>query len=312
MNEQRQSGELKPIRTYERDVEEVLHGQNVSLSKIALAESVKRRRPSAPSPLAQPLRIVLPQGARTGIGQHRWFSSSFALFGIIAALAAGALSIAWLFFGAGGETAPAPFEPRVREEKGAPLVFTEEQRTAFIARVRGAVAQMQVPLSELSLLPLRKKDGGDAVALSFEELSAALEAGTPPALARALLPPLTAGIHGIRGNQLFFLFPVTSFDNAFESMLLWERTMIRDIGPLFGINERSVADAAATTTKEALANRLTFRDVVVKNKDLRAVFDKAGKIIFLYSFPDKQSLIITTNEETFRALLPRVSRGALR
>src|SRR3989338_7540900 len=74
-----QSGELAPLRTYERDVEEILHGENISLSKIALAESVKRRaaplplrEQGSPSPLAAPTRIQMPREAARGASTSLW------------------------------------------------------------------------------------------------------------------------------------------------------------------------------------------------------------------------------------------------
>ena len=88
--------------------------------------------------------------------------------------------------------------------------------------------------------------------------------------------------------------------------------MLKEVGFVFDVASRAIQSAPATTTVDALARRLSFRDVVSKNKDIRAVFDGTGRIIFLYSFLEKQSLLITTNEETLRALLPKVSRGRLR
>ena len=41
-----------------------------------------------------------------------------------------------------------------------------------------------------------------------------------------------------------------------------------------------------------------FTDVVIKNVASRVVRDKNGAIVFLYSFFNKDTLIITTNEAT--------------
>ncbi len=306
-----QNGELKPLRTYERDVEEVLHGQNVSLSKIALAESVKRRAPPLPSILASPTRIQMPQAAGAA-GDGRKIRSLL-LFGIPIALAAGAIGLAWHLWGnAGSGDGAAPFEPKITEAENAGVVLSGERRGAFIKRVRDEIAKTQVPLGEFRIVPLKKRTGEQTEPLSFAELLGVLEASAPPALARALEPVPLWGIHGIRGNQPFLLFSVTSYDHAFDGMLLWEKEMLEDIGPLFGVDARALLNAPATTTADALAHRLTFRDVVVRNKDLRALFDSGGRIIFLYSFLDKQSLLIATNDETLRALLPKVSKGRLR
>ena len=185
-------------------------------------------------------------------------------------------------------------------------------RVVLIKCVRDESAKTQVPLGEFRIIPLKKKTGEETEPLAFTELLGALEASAPPALVRALEPVPLFGIHGIRGNQPFLLFSVTSYDHAFDGMLLWEKEILQDIGLVFGVDSRALLNAPASTTAETLARRLSFRDVVVRNKDIRAVFDAAGRIIFLYSFLDKQSLLITTNEDTFRALLLKVSKGRIR
>ena len=325
-----QSGELAPLRTYERDVEEILHGENISLSKIALAESVKRRAAplslrgqGSPSLLASPTRIPMPQAAARGAGSPLWSAQqgagdgrgfrSLLLFGIPIGLALGAIGLAWYLWGdAGSGETTVPFEPKITEAENAGVILSGERRAAFIKRVRDESAKTQVPLGEFRIIPLKKKTGEETEPLAFTELLGAVEAGAPPALVRALEPVPLFGIHGIRGNQPFLLFSVTSYDHAFDGMLLWEKEILQDIGLVFGVDSRALLNAPASTTAETLARRLSFRDVVVRNKDIRAVFDAAGRIIFLYSFLDKQSLLITTNEDTFRALLLKVSKGRIR
>lgn len=313
MNEQQSVGELRPIRTYERDVEEVLHGQNVSLSKIALAESVKRR--AAPV-LSEPMRIRIASVPKARIDfAGRLFGNRRFLF-LISVLAAAAITLiafAWyLGENESGTSASKSIKPSLTKIDGANITFTGELRTALIKRIRDETLKVQIPLGEFRTLVIQRREGKNTINLSLAELLDSLEASAPTALIRALESLPTIGVHGIRGNQLFLLSTVTSYDHAFEGMLSWEKQMIEDIGPLFGVNTRAASETHATTTKEVLSQRLVFRDVVVKNKDLRAVFDQTGKIIFLYSFPDKKSLIITTNDETFRALLPKIDAGRLR
>jgi hypothetical protein len=76
-------------------------------------------------------------------------------------------------------------------------------------------------------------------------------------------------------------------------MLKWEKTMAQDLGGLFEIP----ADTGTSTE--------IFLDEALRNKDLRILQDNGGKTILLYSFIDKQTLLITKNENVFNAILAK-------
>jgi hypothetical protein len=46
---------------------------------------------------------------------------------------------------------------------------------------------------------------------------------------------------------------------------------------------------------------------VVKNKDTRILRDSHGNTVLLYSFINKETLIITTNEATFNEIYDRLT-----
>jgi hypothetical protein len=49
----------------------------------------------------------------------------------------------------------------------------------------------------------------------------------------------------------------------------------------------------------------TFTDNVVVNKDVRDITSDDGTVLFLYGFLDDQTLIITTDTETFQEVNSR-------
>lgn len=304
-------GELKRIRTYESDVAEVLKGQNISLSKIALAESEKKRKetetilgaaPSAPKVFTISQTLPLADAPR----RLNWRVIS--LLGTVLLLIAGVGTL-WRFFGVRSLPQQITEAPPAGEKSGGNIVFQGgESRSGFLKAVRKGVGDLSVPLNELRTLSVRIEERG----VTTEELFAFLQSRAPAPLIRALDETPFVGVHGIRGNQLFLLFKVDSFDHAFDGMLAWERTLLDDAGPLFGVTEKESRSEPATTTAGVLQNRLVFKDMIIRNKDARAVFDTGGRILFLYSFLGKETLLITTNEETLKVVLPKVSRGRLR
>ncbi len=48
-----------------------------------------------------------------------------------------------------------------------------------------------------------------------------------------------------------------------------------------------------------------FIDKAIKNKDLRELVDQNGKVVLLYSFIDKNTLVITQTVEVFNAILAK-------
>jgi len=83
-------------------------------------------------------------------------------------------------------------------------------------------------------------------------------------------------------KKLFLILKVNYYDNAFAGMLAWEKELGTTFLKLSGL---------PNTTNE-------FRDGVIKNQDTRILRDDAGNSIILYTFYDKETLIIAANEET--------------
>lgn len=50
-----------------------------------------------------------------------------------------------------------------------------------------------------------------------------------------------------------------------------------------------------------------FEDAVVKNKDVRILRDAAGKVALMYGFYDKETIIITNDENTFKEVVARLA-----
>lgn len=112
----------------------------------------------------------------------------------------------------------------------------------------------------------------------------------PGRLSRALSNNFLFGIHGGNPPSPLFIFKTKDFDTTFRGMLDWEATMSRDLSPLFG--------------KTISGN---FEDVILRNKDTRLLRDKGDKTRLIYGFPNTDTLIITTNEDTFFEIFKRLS-----
>lgn len=305
--------DLVRIRTFQGDVEALMRKQPTSKAEIAIAENEKRikqekeaeRLANAPSPFVDAAKIARPPSELEFA--PRWNMKLIVLVAAGVLFVAGIGTAASFFFAGKKPQVVAP--PKTEVPQSAAITLEEgESRAGTAKAIWNGIKALSVPQNELRTIPLKI----GTTEATTEELFLKLETSAPSSLVRALGSTPIIGVHGFRGGQPFLLFSVSSYDFAFAGMLAWEPEMLNDIGPLFGISPREIVGKASSTTAEALTNTIAVKDVIIRNKDVRATFDPQGKIIFLYSFIDKQTLVITTNEDTLKALIGKAGGGRLR
>jgi hypothetical protein len=114
--------------------------------------------------------------------------------------------------------------------------------------------------------------------------------GAPGSLSRSLYNDFLFGIRGGSDPQPLLLFKTKDSETAFAGMLEWERTMSSDLSPVFG----SIVGGG-------------FEDVILKNKDTRMLRNSNGEAAIIYAFPNTETILITTNEDTFFDVFERLS-----
>ncbi len=304
---------LQRIRTYESDVNEALKKENVSRTDIALAE--EKRRVASPeettgeTPLSDHrLRLSTDLPQERGVAALPWKKILLGGGGVLAVLLIGGgvyYGFLWSRGALETQTANTPLSPQAVATTLS--IAAGETRAGFIKKVTDAVEQATIPLNEVRALAVSI----DGQPLTPEKFFSLLSARAPESLLRALAPTLTLGAHSFKGNQLFVLVPVRSYEYAFAGMLQWGDIILTDLGPLFNAAPNQLASTQTATTSAALPPAPTLKDAIIRNKDTRALFDSSGSIIFLYSFLDKETLLITSNDETMKTLLPKVRNGEL-
>jgi len=131
----------------------------------------------------------------------------------------------------------------------------------------------------------------------------------PDILLRSLSPKYMLGIHSWNGNRPFLILKTESYENAFAGMLSWEKNIAGDLSALFPRDIPPPIQEEITTTEQVLSYKKDFEDVLVKNKDTRALRDENDEIFLMYSLPDKETIIITSNTDTLAELLDRLTRS---
>ncbi len=179
------------------------------------------------------------------------------------------------------------------------------QRAKDGTRLRpGAINNLYLTVTEPA------PEGGEVVRLvTAREFLSRLEVRASDAFLRNLEDTFMLGAHSLSRNEPFLLLKVKNFEVAFAGIWQWEKDLNADFAPLFGPAriviplEQKKEEGATTTTDDFFSS--PFEDAVIANKEVRLLRDEQGKPVFLYAFLDRTTLVITTNETTFKEIVLR-------
>jgi hypothetical protein len=301
---------VKPIETYQSAIESVVEKNKVSVVSIAAAEA-KRRNMDA-------------------IREQPAFQSGTPLWRKIAFIGAGAMllivSLALVLVA----LKPAP-TVQVSTPDQAPFINVDETKlltvpsgaldhAAFVQALEGQRKGVSLSLGLISRFYIATQatsSGAQPELITSQKLLQALSPAVPGTLLRAIDDyDYLLGVHSYDSNQPFLILKVDSYEQAFSAMLEWEPTMRRDLSPLFtrtpqlylsGATSTSEATSTqASSTPPAAPIQTGFIDRVVENYDARVVQNDPRDILFLWTFLNRSTLVITTNEATLREVISRL------
>ncbi len=284
-NIKKETSYLPPIRTYKGDVTESIKSGRQSFAGMVMAEGARREQAGASIPTQE----TAPQRKKI----------LFIVGGVLFALFAASIII-FLFLGSEADapetlpTIPA-WNPIFTEiDKSAELnQFTENE---LKNRLEEAKRNTAIPIGAVLHVALMKlaegPTGRQEIPITVRELFSALPNDIPPQLLRTLNDSFFVGFHSFRTIAPVLIMQNRFYDGAFLGMLEWERFMLNDLAPLFLV--------------PPVNQQRLFEDLIIKNIDIRALKNASGEIILLYSFIDRETIVITTNTETFGEIVNRL------
>ena len=296
---------LRSMRTYRGDVEQVVSRKNTSIVGVIAAEQNRKAEEDKEREANAPKQAGGSSSAYLKVG----------VSGLLVGVGITALAFIMTLIDRTPENVPVASIPE--------YIFTEQQQQVDLTSLarRDVMSQLvqtrdtiDLELGTVANLYLTTTtqfpDGGTkAELIKTADFFRQIDAKAPDTLVRSLSEFMMYGVHFFDGAQPFFIFKTGFYENAFASMLGWEKDMNADLAPLFGplVLQRSVDTGTSTgpTTDDFFGN--SFTDEIVRNKEVRVLKDENDKIILLYSFPDPSTLIITTNEHTFAEIVTRMN-----
>jgi hypothetical protein len=121
----------------------------------------------------------------------------------------------------------------------------------------------------------------------------------PGALERSLTDKYFLGKYSNENNELgmFLILETTDYNQAYASMIDWEKNMIQDFSELFNMS--------ISLSNDSFGEK-KWKDIIVSNKDTRVLYGENGNEILYYVFYNKNIFLITNNVNALKEVIARL------
>lgn len=267
---------IKSLRTYQGDVDEILSKGKASASTILIAEQKRREE-----------KVITTEKPRDpGIRNRFFIILGISLFML------GVVTLVAVYYRKSTE------EVAIIQKTKALISFSEEKNIELLGLSRDAMLTKLIEEKTSFNLPVNSvlyinTTGGDEKPVAIENVLRLISPKIPDSLSRSFENKYMLGIYAYDTNEIFIILTTEDYGASYSGMLKWEKDIVSDLGRLFGISQNASSTAPV------------FVDEALKNKDLRVLKDESGETKLLYSFIDRNTLIITANENILTAILAK-------
>lgn len=313
-------GGIKSLRTFQSDVAEALGQNNTTVTKMVIAENVRKANNDAPvatpnptkpatapaetEKIVPPMTIKAPEVVTNGPAPESHPTATRNVLLTLASLLLVAGGIyGGLYFYSQSPVANTSKQVAPKKNGYVGLLSSNIQKRIILGtlvdkRLEDVLAyekkEAKLDPGQISELYFIKGEGSEQFLLSAEEFISLSTTKSPEAVRRSLLERFMFGFHNTGTSiEPYIVLKTEFFQNTFTGMLKWEPEMFEDIKAWFSDKTLSAQ---------------SFTDKILKNKDIRELKDNAGNTVILYGFLDKETLVITTNEATFLEVLDRFEK----
>jgi hypothetical protein len=322
---------ISTVRTFQSDVAGSVKSDNVSMIKIALAEKERREREGSYFDVEVKKKNYLP---------------TLLLIVIICAVIAGALGFVYWYFNKPPaptlEERVAPLEPVILYSETQSAVSITNKSTDTILTDLKKETLAKLDLGTVKRILITDTVGTSTINVNAQSFFKAIRSRAPESLTRVIEPYFFIGAYSFAPHDVFIIFKINSYDTAYPAMLEWEKTLESDLRPLFidvkplvenitdvskdDLSDSDISTTTSTTTATSTSESTAvstikttadssgniFKDRIIQNKDVRALVNPEGKILFMYTFLDRKTLVIISSEKGLKEVLTRMTTGRIR
>lgn len=318
---------ISTVRTFQSDVAGSVKTDNVSMIKIALAEKERREQEGAYFDIETPKKKKTPL---------------ILLILSVFIVVAGTVGFVYWYFNKPPaptlEERIAPQEPMILYSETQSAVSVTNKSTDIIKSDLKVEVHKKLDLGTVKRILITDTVGTTTKNLNAQEFLRSIRSRAPESLLRAIDPYYFIGAYSFAPHDVFIIFKINSYDTAYPAMLEWEKTLETDLLEIFvddtqvNLQPSSEQEMVATNDSELVASstdevidttqgqtRTTadtsgnvFKDRIVQNKDVRALVNPSGRILFMYTFLDRKTLIIVSSEKGLKEVITRMTTGRIR
>jgi hypothetical protein len=272
------------IRTYATDIANMMKKQKGSIIKIALAEQSRREKfQKTKDPTATKNIIVMMLGFILIVGGIMIFIYSIVNRDRPVSIVNSNTVFPSLFF----------------TENQVQIDMTELNKSELYASIQAQVDNGTLVPETINNLFVSYNTPYGQVQVPATAFIQKLGIDLPDQLFQNLYPQFMLGAYSEQPtNNLFIVFRLKDFNEAFNGMRDWENTMLSDLVRLFRID-------TSTDGKNIFSKN--FETMTISNKEGRVLKNSSGKIILSYIFLDPNTIMITTKTDAVDEVVKRLS-----
>ncbi len=279
---------LETLQTYMSDMADVIRDKEISLVKIVSAEQKRRER-----------------GDYYQKGNDTTKKKTFYIFGGVIFIVI-TIIISYLLI---QKTKKDKIPPKIITVAETPIsydnkipvdIFDATNKNDLSSLIDPILKNKERPetIKEISLIETL---GGKKIPLSIKKLLSILNISAPGLLTRSFSDKYMLGVYtppvNYSQNSLFLIIKIKDYDRAYSGMLEWEKTIVSD---LFGIFHIDISGP----NKELFYK--PFKDIIIKNKDVRVLYNSSGVDALYYLFANKNTLVISTSQNAIKEIISRI------
>ncbi len=273
-----QGSSLHPLRTLQSDLAGAVQNEKLSATKIAISEQERAPR-SIISPEESPFSI--------------WKTLTILFIFLILIIGGGAGGY-WYWINKTNTTAGSNIvvQSIIYAETSTEIDTTKVPTANLISTVTElltAPATAGETINNIYFTKVLSSPDGKTTKkslLSFPEWQKYSQSAIPEDFSRFVNDYMIGLYKGSEEKSLFFTFKIDLFDNVFQTLLDHEGDYLPNI-----FKNLDGKNLVGTSTKQ------TFSDRLIKNINTRVLTNDQGKIVMIYSFLDRNTLVIAESED---------------
>jgi len=269
------------VHTFAKDVAEEMKSNNASVIKIALAEQERQRE----------YQIIV----------HKEKKQKVLYLVFIFILVMGGAILLASAFNSKNKIIPIP---ESSQTKANSIIFSEEQilftvddfsRAEFIQSIRQKIDFIKTN-GITNILTIKNDETGRLRTLYGSEFLKLIAPNIPQDFLQQIKDNFMIGVDEGHKYSTFIIVTFRDFDKTLQYMREWEPFLLQDTITLMSAD---ISDASIFTQ--------FFQSEIINNKESRVLRDKNQGFVLGYTFMDRSTLVISSNEATISEVLKRYS-----